>query len=261
MAWAVLEQTSGNYVKARVLFEKCLEINPSSVASLQAFANMERHLENWSAAQRLLRKALKLEPENAAVLMEAAFVENSLGNTEVADRLFVLAGMADKRTSRVTNKIFASRKEVMPRGVDRALERSEHQKLSTKATEDAFKLGRENLSTNMVTGRKSYPIKAVVKAAKTKQEKVKRHSSNLKSKEREPANFQVAIIAMRSKQRELRRTRGLFSGLKRPGIKSNPEFQTAIKGIEAKLRELNTNSEMEKQPSFSAKQAECAAGV
>lgn len=113
-AWAVMEHTSGNYDKARELFEKCLGVNSSSVACLQAFANMERSLGNLGAAQMLLRKALRVEPENAAVLMEAAFVEEGLGNAELAEKLFILAGMADKRKSRVRNEMFLSRKASMP---------------------------------------------------------------------------------------------------------------------------------------------------
>lgn len=202
-AWAVLEKASGNYDKARELFEKCLEINASSTPCLQAYANMERHLENWGSAQRLLRKALKLEPENAAVLMEAAFVENSLGNSEGAERLFVLAGMADKRKTKVTNRIFASRKEVMPskagkgwRGIakrnrkpstifDRnltterqfnpitpAVQREEVNSdvsikwlsNSTKATVDAFKNKQEDINRNLSVERQSDPIKAEVDA-------------------------------------------------------------------------------------------------
>lgn len=112
-AWAVMEQALGNYDKARDLFENGLRVNPICVATLQAFAHMERTLQNLGAAKKILEQALKVEPENAAVLMEAALVEESLGNIDVAQDLFKLAGMADKRKSRVRHRMFVSRKAVL----------------------------------------------------------------------------------------------------------------------------------------------------
>ncbi|KAI5072485.1 hypothetical protein GOP47_0012591 [Adiantum capillus-veneris] len=279
-AWAVLEQTSGNHDKARELFEKCLEINPSSVASLQAFANMERHLKNWAAAQRLLRRALKLEPENAAVLMEAAFIENSLGNSELAERLFVLAGMADKRNSRVRNRIFHSRKEIMPGKAGRgwrAIGKNAHRKPVTernrkpiKAAINAVKFKPEKVDSHSITRRRSsshltyrdgnkntdFPV--VTNAIKAKQREgmknsygERRPSFRLKKKEK---TFQVAIDAIKAKQRELSSTEGQLHV--QGEHRSSPNFQAAIDGIEAKLRDLKSDTDMEEQPSFPLKRAQ-----
>ena len=41
-------------------------------------------------------------------------MEERLGNNELSQKLFVLAGMADKRKSRVNHKIFMSRKASRP---------------------------------------------------------------------------------------------------------------------------------------------------
>eukprot|EP00250_Pteridium_aquilinum_P033232 c5349_g1_i1 orf=443-4852(+) len=283
-AWAVLEKSSGNYEKAQELFEKCLEINSSSVACLQAFANMQRILKNWGAAQRLLRKALKVEPENAAVLMEAALVEKGLGNNEVAEKLFVLAGMADKRKSKVRNKIFASRKEVMPHKAGRGWRASGKKNIDNSfGTESNFKIAidaikakqkelkyERNVNTDKQTSSHSEQGESdgggrVWRASGKKDTDYhfKTAINALKAKQKEP-KYEINVNTDKQTSSHSKQGESCGGQVRRASGKKDTDynFKTAIDAIKAKQKELNgeMNVNTEKQPSIHLKQGEGGCG-
>ncbi|KAH7290962.1 hypothetical protein KP509_30G071200 [Ceratopteris richardii] len=273
-AWAVMEKNTGNYDKARELFEHCLKLNSSSVACLQAYANLERHCENWGTARKLLRKAFKLEPENAAVLMEAAFVEQSVGNMEVAEKLFVLAGMADKRSSRVRNKMFASRKEIMEKEIGRGwkafVKRGPKGKASSKAEVHPEYVKTSPIDSESLSGKDSereiekVPRSATRKGPRhsatsgaeigtVKQEKLKSRLMELSShsKQNTEVNSEMTINAIGAKRRNMKNTavgKRHHAHLKWKDTKPS-NFQVAINAIEAKQNELKVSFKTERRSS------------
>ena len=87
-AWAVFERSKGRFAKARRLFRECRRADPTRAATSQAWALLEVDDRNFTEARKLFADAVDADGSHAPSWQAWANMERRLGNLGKAERLF-----------------------------------------------------------------------------------------------------------------------------------------------------------------------------
>jgi tetratricopeptide (TPR) repeat protein len=94
-AWALMEKQLGQPERARQLFERGTQADPSHAPVWQAWALMEKQLGQPERARQLFERGTQADPSNAPTWQAWALMEKQLGQPERARQLFERGTQAD----------------------------------------------------------------------------------------------------------------------------------------------------------------------
>lgn len=96
LAWAQMEQKTGNMSAARKIFADGVAANPGNVRLLHAWAVAEDRASSPDAARRLFQRCIDIDPNDGLVWQCLALLEERCGNTSAARAAFQQGVEADE---------------------------------------------------------------------------------------------------------------------------------------------------------------------